>query len=399
MFKPEILQKLKDLNINTITNILKEAESVHPLTNLPLYVKPPYFFVTLYDNELLNKNIRLKNTVGYLTVNGTTTLIVYIRDPEQQNKFLPLLNIKSDNSNFMFTDTLELKYTDKISIFHKSFKKKANVDTSAQVSILDEFAELSKKPNNLFYADYARKHPYFYFYKKPLESKENNFKDYKFFKLYCTLLYIAEKSNIIKQKRTQCHISPKDLMAIIPNCFKYIHKENPSKTTEEKANKYSKGYITFLKAAFKAGIIEKARIEDGYISIKFSDSFLNELCEPPYIKIPFGLVNEISTNNYQFIMYFISRQFSNNPKNPYFIKIKIKELLKLGNISLSTSQTMAAKRLNTYLSILDRYHAINLEIAYIAEDIKKDRLLKFRLYPFKHISIDIEEDDDEDYED
>lgn len=398
MFKPEILQKLKDLNINTITNTLKEAEHIHPLINLPLSVRCPYFFVTLYDDSLLNQFIRLKEAIGYLTINGATTLILYIRDPEQQKKFAPTINIKSDEGNFMFMDSLELKYTDKISIFHKSFKKKANVDTSAQVSILDEFAELSKKPNNLFYADYARKHPYFYFYKKPLESKENNFQDYKFFKLYCTLLYIAEKSNIIKQKRTQCHISPKDLGAIIPNCFKYVRKKNSSTITEGEAKTYSKSYITFLNAAFKAGIIEKHKLKDGYISLTFSDSFLKELCEPPYIKIPFALVNEISTNNYKFIMYFISRQFSNNPKKPYFVKIKIRELLKLGNISLSTSQTMAAKRLNSYLSILDRYHAINLVVMYIAEDIRKDRLLKFRLYPFKHISIDIEEDE-EDYED
>ena len=53
MFKPEILQKLKDLNINTITSKLKEAEYIHPLINLPLNVSCPYFFFTLYDETKL----------------------------------------------------------------------------------------------------------------------------------------------------------------------------------------------------------------------------------------------------------------------------------------------------------------------------------------------------------
>lgn len=405
MFNPTTLQKLKELNINTITTTLKEAESIHPLAILPISVKPPYFFVTLYDEELFNKYIRSQNTIGYLTVNGTTTLILYIRDSEQQKKFVPIINIKSDDSNFMFTDSLTLKHTDKISIFHKSFKKKVNVDTSAQVSILDELAELSKKPNNLFYADYARKHPYFYFYKKPLESKENNFKDHNFFKLYCTLLYIAEKSNIIKQKRTQCHIYIKDLMAIIPNCFKYIRKkEGTSSPTKKKT--YSKSYITFLDKAKETGLIREYQPKEEYISITFSDTFLNKLSEPPYTKIPFELLGDISSNNYKFIMNFIIKQFSNNPNKPYFIKIKIKELLKISNISLSTSNAMATDRLNRYLRILEKYQVISQPITYIADNVKKNTLLNFRLHPFKHINLEIsacdfdnEENEEENEED
>ena len=173
------------------------------------------------------------------------------------------------------------------------------------MSILDNIAELSQKPNNIFYADYSKKHPGFYLYKQPLTG--NIFSKFKGFKLYCTFLFIAEKSNIIKHKRTQCHICPKDLMAIIPNCYKYRRpKGNSLKPKERKS--YSKSYITFLKIACKAGIVKEFQLIDEYISITFTETFMKELSEPPYIKIPFSLLNDITTNNYQFIMYFINRK-------------------------------------------------------------------------------------------
>jgi hypothetical protein len=182
-------------------------------------------------------------------------------------------------------------------------------------------------------------------------------------------------------------------MAIIPNCFKYTRpKKNSSKPQERKS--YSKSYITFLKIACKAGIVKDYQLVDEYISITFTETFIKELSEPPYIKIPFSLLNDITTNNYQFIMYFINRLFSLNPNTPHFVNIKIKELLRVTGISISTSQAMAVKRLNNYLGILEKYQVISEQITYIAEDIRKNELLRFRLNHFKYIDLSQYEEDD-----
>ena len=148
-------------------------------------------------------------------------------------------------------------------------------------------------------------------------------------------------------------------MAIIPNCYKYRRpKGNSLKPKERKS--YSKSYITFLKIACKVGIVKDFQLVDEYISITFTETFMKELSEPPYIKIPFGLLNDITTNNYQFIMYFINRLFSLKPSTPHFVNIKIKELLKVTGISTSTSQAMAVNRLNNYLGILEKYQVIHI---------------------------------------
>lgn len=393
MFKDSIIKKLKELNINTINQTLKEAESIKPLICLPISVRPPYFFLTIYDESSLDKYIRNKGTIGYIKINGITTMILYIPEPERQNKIVPIINYNV-NQNFKYVDSLTMKYTDKIAIFHKEKKKKEQpLSTLQKTSILDELDELSNKPNNLFYADYARRHPSFYFYKKPLESTTNKFKDYKFFKLYCTLIYLAEKSNVIKHKRTQCHISPKDLISIIPNCFKYPRQKDKSSQSIKKRT-YSKSYITFLDNAKESNLIYEYQLKGEYISIIFSESFISELGEPPYTKLPFSLIDEISSYNYRFILYFVIKQFSNNPSQPYFVKIKIKNLLNKADIRLSTSNKMAAERLNTYFRILERYHVIDDLITYIADDIRSNTLIDFRLYHFKTISDDIDEYED-----
>jgi len=396
MFKDSIIKKLKELNINTINQTLKEAESIKPLICLPISVRPPYFFLTIYDESSLDKYIRQKGTIGYIVVNGITTLILYIPNPEQQKRIIPIVN-QDVNKNCKFVSILELNNSDKIAIFHKEKKKKEQpLSTPKKTSILDELDELSNKPNNLFYADYARKHPSFYFYKKPLESTTNKFKDYKFFKLYCTLIYLAEKSNVIKHKRTQCHISPKDLISIIPNCLKYNRQKGKSSQPIKKRT-YSKSYITFLDNAKESNLIYEYQLKGEYISIIFSESFISELGEPPYTKLPFSLIDEISSYNYRFILYFVIKQFSNNPSQPYFVKIKIKNLLGKADIRLSTSNTMAAERLNTYFRILERYHVIDDLITYVADDIRRNTLIDFRLYHFQTISDDIY-DEYEDWE-
>ncbi len=131
-------------------------------------------------------------------------------------------------------------------------------------------------------------------------------------------------------------------------------------------------------------MVKEFKLINEYISITFSDTFINELSKPPYIKIPFALLNDITTNNYKFIMFFINKLFSVNPSSPFFLNIKIKELLKITSISLSTSQAFAAERLNNYLAILEKYHVINEQILYNAEDIRKNKLLRFRLSHFKY---------------
>ena len=386
MFDIKILDKLIELNINTITNIVKEAKKakgVYSISTLPIGVDMPYLFMTLYDDSKLDEYIRKREVVGYITVNGITTLILYITKPERQNEFLSILGIKDNSLNYFVHNTLTIQYTDKITIFHKEFKNKER-SSSAPKSILDDIAELSQKPNNIFYADYSKKHPCFYLYKQSLTRRI--FNTFKGFKLYCTLLFIAEKSNIIKHKRTQCHICPKDLMAIIPNCFKNTRpKKDSSKPKERKS--YSKSYNRFLRIACKTGMVKDFQLIEEYLSITFTDTFLNELSQPPYIKIPFSLLDDITVYNYKFIMYFINRLFSVKPNFPYFINIKIRELLKVTGISTNTSQTMAVKRLNSYLGILEKYQVISEQITYIAEDIRKNKLLRFRLNHFKHLNL------------
>lgn len=72
-------------------------------------------------------------------------------------------------------------------------------------------------------------------------------------------------------------------------------------------------------------MIQEYQVKEDCIAITFSDSFINGLSTPPYIKIPFELLEKISLNNYKFILYFITKQFSNNPQKPFFINMKIQE--------------------------------------------------------------------------
>lgn len=127
MFDDAILQKLIELNINTITATVKEAKNakgIYTISTLPIGVDIPYLFITLYDDSQLNKFIRNSEVIGYISVNGITTLILYLPKPERQNIFVPLLNIKDNNLNYFVCNQLTLQYTDKITIFHKNPKNK-----------------------------------------------------------------------------------------------------------------------------------------------------------------------------------------------------------------------------------------------------------------------------------
>lgn len=173
MFDIKILDKLIELNINTIANIVKEAKNakgVYLISTLSIGVDMPYFFMTLYDDSQLDELIRGSGVVGYIILNGITTLILYITKPERQNEFLSTLGIKDNSLNYFVNNTLAIQYTDKITIFHKEFKNKER-SSLAPKSILDDIAELSQKPNNIFYTDYSKKHPCFYLYKQSLTRK------------------------------------------------------------------------------------------------------------------------------------------------------------------------------------------------------------------------------------
>ena len=70
-------------------------------------------------------------------------------------------------------------------------------------------------------------------------------------------------------------------------------------------------------------------------------------------------------------------------KNNSFINIKIKELLKVSGISLSTSNAMAVKRLNSYIALLEKYHVIIPELwqtttaTYVSQDIHRNKLITY----------------------
>ncbi len=124
-------------------------------------------------------------------------------------------------------------------------------------------------------------------------------------------------------------------------------------------------------------------LENGYIQIVFEDSFKNYFTEPPYIKLPFEFVSEITKYNYKFLMYFIKKEFHNNPKYPCNVNISLKELLNLTDITTHDTLQKAAQRLNTYFAILKKYNVIRKDDLYIEPgDIHKNITLKFRLFHF-----------------
>ena len=395
--REEILNKLISLNVNTITKTATFAKG-KTLQSLRLNVNVPYFFLTLFDDSLLNTGMRKKSTIGYIKINGITTLILYIPNGR--------VNLDSASDNYKFTTSLTLSDSDKIEIWHKPTPKNPqNQDTTAQTSIIDELTALSEKPSNVYYWDYAMAHPSVYIYKSVLEN-DTRFNDYKYFRLYCTLLFIAEKSNIIKHHRQTCHITSTELLATLPDSYKYekqtkdkdLNKNLPERPDSKK--QYSKTFIKFLDSARREGLIERYAHHGDYIAITFTNAFLAPLSAPPYAKVPIFLIqNEINKYNYRFMLYFILRQMRNNPNKPYFIKIKIQELLSIIGIGKHTSHTIAADRLNAYMAILANYGVVHHPQTYTAKDIRKNTLISFRMYKFKTSSLipDVPEDSEEDY--
>ena len=398
--KEEILDKLISLNVNTITKSATFAKG-KTLQSLRLNVNVPYFFLTLFDDLLLNQSLRKKSTIGYIKVNGITTLILYIPNGR--------VNLESTNDNYKFTTSLTLSESDKIEIWHKPTPKNPQTqDTTAQTSIIDELTALSEKPSNVYYWDYAMAHPSVYLYKSVLEN-DTRFNDYKYFRLYSTLLFIAEKSNIIKHKRHTCHITPTELLATLPDSYKYEKQQkdkdlnNPPDVPESTKKQYQKTYQKFLDSARREGLIERYAQHGDYIAITFTNAFLAPLSAPPYAKVPIFLIQEeITQYNYRFMLYFILKQMKNNPNKPYFVKVKIQELLSILGIGKHTSQTIAAERLNAYIAILANYGVIHHPQKYTAKDIRKNTLISFRMYKFKTSSLvpDVPEveEQEEDYD-
>jgi len=381
MFKAEILKQLRELNIKTITDTLKEAESIHPLVKLPLKVGLPYCLLKTNNDKIFDDYYSKLPNIGYIAVNGIKYIILYISKKNQKLYEYVILNrnIPNPNGEFELTSVLDLEYTDNVKIFHRQKPKKKEEPTEPTTPALEPLCGLfadtvDSKPNNLFYIEYAMKHPSFYLYANAL-NKDMRFKDFKHFKLYCTLLFIAEKSSIIKHKRNECYISYKDILAVLPNYFR-------------NQNNNSNAVQNFLDLACETGMLKEYNVENEYYKLTYSDTFMSKVSIPPYTKIPLDLVNDITPHNYNFILYFIIRNFSNNPKNPYFINIKTKELLKLSEIKIRTLSN-ATDRLNDYFAILEKYRAVrpfadlDNDSTVTVEDIRNNNLLSFRLYKFQ----------------
>lgn len=387
MFNPIILQKLRELDIHTITQAVKEAQQEENLLNITVRVEPPYFFCEMSIHKA--KEIIYKpNIIGYIAVNGIAYTIAYIKDKDRQELVL------RDYGNKIH-DNIFLDLYQHIEIKHKKKPGKSTsdetitFDTFETSSIFDELQEASNELPNTYY---PQKHPYIYVYEQALQKE--CFTSAKFFKFFCTLTLIAEKSSMIIQKRNTCHITPKDLMAIIPQSFKrstvkpkQTLPEEPQEMTSEEPLKrgYQKSYIKFLDFAYQAGMVREYKtLENGYIQIVFEDNFKNYFTQPPYIKLPFEFASKITKYNYKFLMYFVKKEFHNNPKYPCNVNISLKELLKLTNITTHDTLQNAAKRLNAYLAILQEYNVIRKEDIYIEpDDIHENKPLKFRLFHFR----------------
>ena len=387
MFNPEILKQLQELNIYTIKDTLKEAETIYPLVKLPLEIGIPYCLCKINNDNAFDKWYSKLPNIGYISVNGIKYIILYVA--KENRKLFDFVTRNRNRPNpegeYELTGLLTLEYTDNIKIFHRPKPKKKQEETTtsetttALAPLCGLFADtVDSKPNNLFYIEYAMKHQSFYLYATPLNNNKR-FQNFKYFKLYCTLLFIAEKSSIIKHKRNECYISNDDLVAVIPDYFR---------------NKGTKATIgnSLLHLACKAGILEKYCTENGYWKLTYTKAFMENLSTTPYIKVPLGLVNDVTIYNYKFILYFIVRNFSNNPKHPYFVNLRAKELLRLSEIKIRTLSN-AAERLNTYFAILAKYHGVRPSIAYdndnnvTEDDIRNNNLLSFRLYKFQQPKV------------
>lgn len=383
MFKSEILLQLKQLNIKTITDTLKEAESIHPLKSLPLKVELPYCLCKINSDAAFDMWYSKVPNIGYIAINGIKYIILFAGTKNQKLRDFIILNkdVPNPNGEYELTSIIDLKYSDNINIFHRQKPKKKQEEkpkettTPAIEPLCGLFADtVEAKPNNLFYFEYAMKHPSFYLYARALNN-DMRFKDFKHFKLYCTLLFIAEKSSITKHKRNECYISSKDILAVLPDYFR-------------NQNNNSNAVKNFLELACSTGMLNEYNIENEYYKLTYSDTFMGNLSTPPYTKVPLELVNDITPHNHKFILYFILRNFKNNPKKPYFINIKTKELLKLSEIKIRTLSD-AADRLKTYFSILEKYQAVrpfanpDNDNTVTVEDIRNNNLLSFRLYKFQ----------------
>lgn len=395
MLNPTILKKLKELNIRTITEAVNVAQQDENLLNITIRVEPPYFFVkTSLSKERLKKEIFKSGVIGYIAINGKGYLIVYIKNQDNQNRLMTEYKDKVYDS--LFIDLYQ-----HVEIRHKKKPEKNTVtptiDTFATSSIFDDLQELSNELPNVYY---PQEHPYIYLYENALMKE--CFSSSDFFKFFSALTLIAEKSNIIIQQHNTCHIRPEDIMAIIPQSFKRATKTLKTPVAEQpEKRKYQKTYIKFLDFACNSGMVDNYTILDsGYIQIVFNINIKNYFSEPPYIKIPYELVGEITKYNYKFLMYFIKREFHNNPQYPCNINIKLKELLKITGITTHDTLEVAADRLNKYLDILKKYHAIRNDDIYVTpEDIHNNKPLRFRLFHFRFfinelMSLEIEESEE-----
>lgn len=394
MLDPNILQRLKELDIRTITQVVNKAQQEKNSLQLTLRVEPPYYFFKAdVSKTALNKVIHYKSVVGYIAINGITYLILYYKNPEEVKDWL------NNNADKIYKE-LFINIYQHIKIMHKkkpdtSVTETPTIETFSTSSMFDELQKISAELPNTYY---PQGHTYIFLYEHALKCE--CFNDVNFFKFFCILSLIAQKSNIILQQRDTCHIHLKDLMAIIPPAFKRTPVKPKTTTPQTKPTEhsekrtYQKAYVRFLDFSCKSGMVDEyALLDNGYIKIVFSKCFHNFFSTPPYIRIPFELVNMITNYNYKFLMYFILREFHNNPKYPCNINMHLKDLLKVADITTHESTKTAADRLNSYLKIMQDYHAIrNDDIDITPNDIKNNKVLKFRLFHFRIFTGELEND-------
>ena len=183
MFNPIILQKLKELDIHTITQAVKKAQQEENLLNITIRVEPPYFFYETSSINSARKQLYKPYIIGYIAVNGTAYLIVYVKDKDIQEDVKRKYESKLHDNIFLdLYQHIEIKHKKKPG--KSTSDKTITFDTFETSSILDELQEASNELPNTYY---PQKHPYIYNFFKQLN-----------YSIYLTII-LKQASNVWAQ--------------------------------------------------------------------------------------------------------------------------------------------------------------------------------------------------------
>lgn len=388
MFSDDFIRQLKSMGFELIKND----------NFLEVYSKPHIFLFQILNEKDIEPLFNKEDCIAQIYDEDLCYLVMDVQNPKAQQTFDEYKGFTIENT-YTILKAVALDDNHDVKLILKNNGETSQTSTIVANALpktkeLTRYNNLNQQdlPQNLFFIDYAKRYPYLNLYQQAICENPTITQDYKTFELYCTVVYIAMKSKLFKSKGNVCKIYPDDLLTILPKDL----KRKPNSKEPKERTQYSKSYMTFINSAIEAGMLIKAEPneEHYYLEITIPDIILNGIDTYPYNKIPFELFHDMNRYNFNFLMYFINRMFSIHPNKPYFVNIKVKELIKIANISINQSAQHCANRLNECFAILTKFGVISYTPPLQPIDVKRNKLLKFRLYKFNIDSIEEDEENE-----